>query len=81
MAYADLGAVLLVEGRRVETVSRRSTAAFLLSDDCSSGHGSSAISAWPCSEIGAYDAARTAFDIVAALQDELRAFAPMRCSS
>lgn len=63
MAYADLGAVMSAEGRRVETI-QAIYRAFQLTDDVLQRTRILGDLGVGLREIGAYDAARTAFDIV-----------------
>ena len=63
MAYADLGAALSTEGRRIEAI-QAIYQSFLLSDDLLQRTRILGDLGVALLEIGAYDAARTAFDIV-----------------
>ena len=63
MAYADLGAVLLVEGRQVDAI-QAIYRSFLLSDDLLQRTRVLGDLGVALLGIGAHDAARTAFDIV-----------------
>ena len=63
MAYADLGSVFANEGRRVEAI-QAIYRSFLLSDDLLQRTRMLGDLGVALREIGAYDAARTAFDLV-----------------
>ncbi len=63
MAYADIGAALMLEGRKVEAI-QAIYKSFLLSDDLLQRTRVLGDLGIALADIGAYDAARTAFEIV-----------------